>query len=161
MAGSTPVPTDIDPCTLLTTEEASTLAGYTLAAGTSTTDANHSRMCSYGAEGRVIEVLVSVQPDAATAKAQEPAFKQTLEAAASDAGLGTPKLTELPNFVDGVDAAVMQGDATANGTTVGGTALWALKGAVLLAISDVALGGKSASPDAIETAAKTALARLP
>ena len=161
MVGATPVPTDIDPCSLLTKDDASTLAGYTLAAGTSTTDSNHDRMCSYGAEGRVIEVLVSVQPDAAAAKAQEPEFKQTLEAAASDAGLGKPKLTELPNFEDGVDAAVMQGDASMNGTSVGGTALWALKGAVLLAISDIAIGGKSASLDAIESAAKTALGRLP
>jgi hypothetical protein len=161
VTGATPVPTDIDPCTLLTTDDVSTLAGYTIAAGTSSTDANHDRMCSYGAEGRVIEVLVSVQPDAATAKAQEPAFKATLESAASDAGLGKPKLTELPNFEDGVDAAVMEGRASSNGVTVGGTALWALKGAVLLAISDVALGGKSASLDAIESAAKAALARLP
>jgi hypothetical protein len=161
VTGATPVPTDIDPCTLLTTDDVSTLAGYTIAAGTSSTDANHDRMCSYGAEGRVIEVLVSVQPDAATAKAQEPEFQATLESAANDAGLGKPKLTELRNFEDGVDAAVMEGSASSNGVTVGGTALWALKGAVLLAISDVALGGKSASLDAIESAAKTALARLP
>lgn len=156
----TAVATDIDPCQLVTKDEASALAGATLAAGTVSTE-NNNRICGYGAEGIVLEVLVSVAPDAATAKAQEPAFKAQLEQGAAQAGMANPKLTEITDFEPGVDAAVISGNATVNGTKVSAIALYALKGAVLIAISDIALGGSTPSSDAIQAQAHTTLGRLP
>jgi hypothetical protein len=156
----TAVPTSIDPCQLVTKDEASTLAGATLSAGTVSTE-NNTRICSYGAEGIVLEVLVAVAPDAATAKAEEPAFKAQLEQGAAQAGMVSPTLTELPNFEAGVDAAVVSGHASVSGTAVSAIALYALKGAVLIAISDIAIGGSTPSSDAIQAQAHTSLARLP
>lgn len=157
---TTAVPTDIDPCQLVTADEASKLAGTTLAAAKPSTE-NGSRICTYGAEGIVLEVLVAVSPDAATAKAQEPGFKSKLEQGVAKAGMVNPKLTELPNFEAGVDAAVLSGQGTVSGVSVSGIALYALKGAVFLAISDIAIGGSAPSSDALQAQAHTSLGRLP
>lgn len=160
-AGATPVPTSIDPCSLLTQAEATTLLGTDPGPGKSSTLENNDRMCSYSQGTQVLELLIAVEPDAATAKAGEPAFQATLEHAANDAGLGSPKLTELPNFEDGVDAALMSGSASAGGMKISAVALWALKGAVIVAISDVSLGGTPPSADNVQAQAHTTLARLP
>ena len=157
---ATAVPTDIDPCQLVTADEASTLAGTSLAAGTVSTE-NNTRICGYGAEGIVLKVLVAVTPDAAAAKAQEPEFKAQLEQGAAEAGMASPKLEELTDFEPGVDAAVISGHVTVNGTKVSAIALYALKGAVIIAISDISLGGSAPSSDAIQAQAHTTLSRLP
>lgn len=159
--GATPVPTDIDPCLLVTKEEASTLSGATLAAGTSTTLPNNDRMCSYGAQGIVVQVLVVVAPDAATAKAQEPDFKATLEQGVAQAGIVGAKLTELPDFEAGVDAAMVEGSTTVSGMKLAAIGFYALKGAVLVAISDINLGSAAASATTMQAQAHTSLARLP
>jgi hypothetical protein len=159
-AQATAVPTDIDPCQLVTTDEASALAGMKLAAGTVST-ANNTRICSYGAEGTVMQVLVAVAPDAATAKAGEADFKAQLERGAAQAGIVHPKLTELSDFEPGVDAAVISGDVDVSGTKVSGIALYALKNAVVVAISDISLGGSAPSSDAMQAQAHTTLSRLP
>ena len=109
----------------------------------------------------MLQVLVAVAPDAATAKAREPAFKAQLEQGAAEAGIASPKLTELPDFEPGVDAAVISGHVDVNGTKVSGIALYALKGAVVIAISDISLGGSAPSSDAIQAQAHTTLSRLP
>ncbi len=118
-------------------------------------------------------MIVVQAPDAATAKAQEPAFKAQLEQTAKTAGIANMKLTELPNFLPGVDAAIIDGSTASDGTEVGGTALYALKGPVLLAMTELTQGGpvspSSASPNAGNTAieaameaeAKIALGRIP
>jgi hypothetical protein len=159
-SGPTAVPTSLDPCQMVTAQEASALAGVTFGAGSESTDQN-TKICSYGQEGIVLEVLLSVAPDAATAKSQEPAFKAELESGVAQAGIVNPKLTELPNFQDGVDAAVVEGSASVAGKTLGGIALYALKGAVLLAISDVSIGGSVPTSEAMQAQAKVSLARLP
>ena len=143
----TPVPTDIDPCTLLTQAEASTLAGVSLAAGTSSTAESNARMCSYGAEGSVVQLLVAVAPDAASAKAAEPGFKATLEQGVAQAGIANPKLTEMAGFDPGVDAAMVEGSASAAGKKLSAIALYALKGAVIVAISNIGVGSPVASSD--------------
>jgi len=160
-ADATPVPTSIDPCSLLTQAEATTLLGTDVGAGKSSTLENHDRVCTYGKGVQVLELLIAVEPDAATAKAGEPAFQATLEQAANDAGLGSPTLTELPNFEEGVDAAMMNGSVSAAGMKVSAVAFWALKGAVIVAISDVSLGGTPPSADKVQAQAHTTLARLP
>ena len=158
---STPVPTNIDPCTLLTQAEASALAGVKVGAGTSSTAESNARMCSYGAEGSVVQLLVAVMPDAATAKAGEPDFKATLEQGVAEAGIANPKLTEMPGFDPGVDAAMVEGSASAAGTKLSAIGLYALKGAVIVALSNIGVGAPVASSDDIQAQAHTTLARLP
>ena len=160
--GPSAVATTIDPCQVVTPEEASKLAGSTFGPSNATTMSNNAKLCMYGQQGLSFNVIVTAAPDAATAKAQEPAFKAEIEQAAADAGLGDMKLTEIPDFQPGVDAAVLSGTATVGGTKVEGIALYALKNAVLLALTDLAFGGATApTAAAMEDEAKVALGRLP
>jgi hypothetical protein len=159
-AAGTAVPTAIDPCKLVPADEVSKVVGFTVLPGDSSTGTNNVRICSYGQEGLDFNVLVAVAPDAATAKGQEPAFKADLEQAASEAGLDSLKLTELPGFEPGVDAAIMTGSVGSQ--AVKGISLYALKGAVLLAMSDIAtLGSSIPTSAAMEDEAHVALGRLP
>lgn len=160
-AGPSAVATSIDPCQLVTPDEMATMTGSQFGPPSSTTMENNGRMCAYGQEGLFVDVIVVQAPDAATAKAQEPAFKAQLEEAATTAGIPNMKLTELPDFLPGVDAAVIHGSTTINGTTIGAVALYALKGSVLLALTELTQGGTIATDAAIEAAAKAALGRIP
>ena len=160
--GATAVATTIDPCQVVTPDEASKLAGSKFGPSSATTMSNNAKLCMYGHQGLSFNVIVTAAPDAATAKAQEPAFKAEIEQAAADAGLGDMKLTEIPDFQPGVDAAVLSGTATVGGTKVEGIAFYALKNAVLLALTDLAFGGAAApTAAAMEDEAKVALGRLP
>jgi hypothetical protein len=160
-AGPSAVATSIDPCQLVPVDEVATVTGIEWGSSqpSSTTMDNNGRICEYGQEGIEFDVIVVQAPDAATAKAQEPAFKAQLEKTATDAGIPNMKLTELPNFEPGVDAAVLRG-ATTSGTPFGGVAFYALKGAVLLALTELT-GPPIVSDAAMEAEAKTALGRIP
>jgi hypothetical protein len=138
----------------------SRLTGATFGPGDASTDHN-DRLCSYGQEGLEFQVLVAVAPDAATAKKEEPAFKAQLEHVAAEAGITDSKLTELPDFEPGVDAAVLSGSVTAGGSKIKGISLYALKGAVLVALSEVAMGGSVPTSDAMQAQARVVLGRLP
>ena len=106
-------------------------------------------------------VIVAESPDAATAKQQEPAFKAQLEQFAAEAGITDAKLSELPNFEPGVDAAVISGSVSGAGQKISAISFFALKGAVLVALSDVAIGGSIPTSEAMQTQGKATLARLP
>ena len=109
----------------------------------------------------MVELLVAVEPDAATAKAGEPGFKALLEQGVAQAGIANPKLTEMPGFDPGVDAAMVEGSASGAGTKLSAIALYALKGAVIVALSDIGVGSPVASSADLQAQAHTTLARLP
>jgi hypothetical protein len=154
------VPTIYDPCALVTPAEASTLTGASFTSGSESTTEGGGKICSYGEQGIVFEVLVGQSADAATAQAQEPAFKAELESGVAQAGIANPTLTELPGFEAGVDAAVIEGSATIQGVKASAIALYALKGAVFLAISEVTVGGTPATSDSMQAQAHTSLGRI-
>ena len=158
--GPSAVASSIEPCQVLTPDEVATVTGTQFGPPTSTT-ADNSRTCVYGQEGLNFEVIVVQAPDAATAKAQEPAFKAQLEQAATEAGIADMQLTELPDFESGVVVAVLHGSTTVDGKKCGGAALYALKGPVLLALTELTQGGTIATDGALEAAAMTALGRIP
>ena len=160
-AAPSAVATSIDPCQLVTQDDVATLVGFPFGPSSSTTMDNNGRVCEYGQEGVDVTVIVVQAPDAATAKSLEPAFKAQLEQAATDAGIADMKLTELPGFVSGVDAAILHGTTTIDGTEVGGVAFYALKGPVLLAMTELTQGGAPVTDAAMEAEAKTALGRIP
>ena len=156
--GPTAVPTALDPCQLVTPAEASKLTGATFSAGHESTTEGHGKICSYGQEGVVFEVMVGVAPDEATAKAGEQDAIGLLQKAAAN-GL---KLTQLPGFADGVDAATLTGSKTFAGQTVAATAVYLLKGTTFVGISDIAtLGAKAPSEQQMLDQAKVSLGRLP
>ena len=79
----------IDPCQARPGRRGRHGDGYRVgsdSASSTTTDSN-GRTCQYGQEGIEFDVIVVQAPDAATAKAQEPAFKAQLEKTATDAGI--------------------------------------------------------------------------
>jgi hypothetical protein len=159
--GPSAVATAIDPCQLITSDEVATVTGAQFGPPSSTTMENNGRICTYGQEGLGFNVIVVQAPDAATAKAEEPAFKAQLEQEATTGGIKNMKLTELPDFEPGIDAAILSGSVDANGIKVGGVAFYALKGSVLLALTELVQGANIATDAAMEAEAKTVLGRLP
>ena len=160
-AGPTAVPTAVDPCKLVTPAEVSALTGSTAAPPKATTTEGNGKLCSFGHGGAGFTVIVAESPDAATAKKQEPDFKAQLEQLAAEAGITDAKLSELPNFEPGVDAAVISGSVSQAGQKISAISFFALKGAVLVALSDVAIGGSIPTSEAMQTQGKATLARLP
>jgi hypothetical protein len=158
---ATAVATTLDPCQLVTAAEVSQLTGVSVAdgSGQESTTSGHAKLCSYGQEGTVFEVIVAVAPDVKTAQAGEQQAEAELQKAAAN-GL---TVTELKGFADGVaDAATLTGSKTFAGQTFAATALYLLKGTTYLGMSDIGtLGAKVASVAQMEDQAKVTLARLP
>ena len=78
------VATDIDPCQLITSADASQLVGMKFGAGKASEAENNVKLCTYAAPGpNLFSVEVAVAPDVATAKAAEAAALQDLEDTAS------------------------------------------------------------------------------
>ena len=156
--GPTAVATAIDPCQLVTPAEASQLTGVSFAAGKESTTEGHGKLCHYSQAGTLFTVIVGVAPDAATAKAGEQAAIAQLQQAAAK-GL---KLTQLPGFADGVDAATLSGSQSIGGQTVAATAIYLLKDTTFVGITDVAtLGAKAPTEQQLQDQAKVTLTRLP
>ena len=158
---ATAVATALDPCQLVTAAEVSKLTGASFAdgSGQESTTEGHGKLCSYGQEGTVFEVIVGVAPDVATAKAGQQEAELELQKAAAN-GL---TVTELKGFADGVaDAATLTGSKTFAGQTFAASALYLLKGTTFLGMSDIAtLGAKAPSTAQLEDQAKVTLTRLP
>ena len=79
--------TDIDPCQLITSDDASTLVGVNFGAGKATNTENNVKMCSYSGPGpNIFTVEVAVAPDVATAQAAEADAKAELSSRGREAG---------------------------------------------------------------------------
>jgi hypothetical protein len=159
-ASTDTTPTVYDPCALVTAAEVTTLTKATFTSGQASDTSDGGKLCAYTQAGVVFEVLVGTFSDAATAQAQEPAFKAQLESGLAQAGVVSPTLTELPGFETNVDAAVVTGSATVQGVTVSAIAIYMLKGAVFVAISDVQIGGTMPTSADMQTQAHTTLSRI-
>jgi hypothetical protein len=155
------VATDIDPCQLITQAEASSLVGVTFGAGKSETDENHLKSCSYAGPGpNIFRVEVAVAPDEATAKAAEAQAQAELASQAKDEAHLALQVTQLPGFADNTDAAILEGSASSP-IAVDARAMLLLRGVDFVGFSDVAIGGKAPSQDAMKAQANTVLAKLP
>jgi len=158
-AEATAVPTSIDPCTIVTVDEVNKLTGANFKAGKSETETNNVKRCTYSEEGVSFMVTAAVAPDVATAQKNEADTKADLEANAP----GFPyKLTELPGFAPGADAALVEGSADFNGTTLSGVAIYVLRNTTFFALTDIStLGAKAPSATQMEDQAKVTLGRVP
>ena len=160
-SGASGVPTAIDPCTLVTASEASKLAGATFGAGKESTSGD-TRICAYGASTpNVFEVLVAQAPDVATAKAAEQEAENLLQGKASQLASKGFVVTQLPGFAPGVDAVLLEDTMSVSGLTIGGRAIYLLKGTVFTGFSDIVLNGAPPSADAMKAQAMTLIGRLP
>ena len=153
---ATGVPTALDPCQLVTAQEASTFAGATYGAGKLETTSGNGKICVYGGNtANVFEVIVGQAPDVATAQAGKAAAEAEIGKQAGD----VITFTELPNFADG--AAYVVKSMTISGQQFSGSAFYALKGTVFFGFSDIALGHATPNLAAMEVQATTILGRLP
>ena len=160
-ASGTPEPTavvtDIDPCQLITSEDASTFVGVKFGAGKATNTENNMKMCSYSGPGpNIFTVEVAVAPDVATAQAAEADAKAELSSKGAKLGV-----TPLPSFADNTDAAILQGSAGSNGIRRRPRAV-APQGHHFVGFSDISAGGASPpSEQAFKDEGNAVLAKLP
>jgi hypothetical protein len=153
---ATGVPTTLDPCQLVTSDEASQLAGASYGAGVESTTSGGGKICTYGGNTlNVFEVIVGQAPDVATAQAGKAEAEAAIQQQAGSAAV----FTELPNFADG--AAYIVGSFTVSGQTYNGSAIYALKGTIFFGFSDVARNQPTPTLEALQAQATTILGRLP
>lgn len=162
----------LDPCTLVTASEASSLAGTTFASGTEQTNTDTagsgtSRMCIYGGTtANVFEVLVAQATSASAAQADWSAQEAKVQSALSSSSSSLPPGTNLQynindTSISGADkAAAGTISATISGTALAGTAVYVLKGAVFVAITDILVGHAAPTVSAMEGQAGTTLGRV-
>jgi hypothetical protein len=164
---SPPTLASLDPCKLVTAQEASTLTGTTYGAGVEQTADNGARECIYSQQSlSVFVVMVNVASDATTAEADwatteadaQSGLQQLAGSEGASVGLHAGSIT-----LSGADQA-----ATAEaGGAIGGnhvlniSAIYVLKGAVFFMFSDLVLDKSAASASAMATIAATTLTRIP
>jgi hypothetical protein len=160
---ATAVATDIDPCQLITAEEASALVGVTFAAGKQSETDKHLKVCSYAGPGpNIFNVDVAVAPDEATAKAAEASAEADLQSQATDMAQLGLTVTQIPNFAPNTDAALMAGSRSAGGLSIDAKGMLLLKGVTFVGFNDVAVGGgKAPSDQAMKDKAMELLGKLP
>jgi hypothetical protein len=153
-------------CDVVTSQEASSLAGTTFGAGTLAADTNGGT-CVYGAQTtNVFTVSVGFFSDAKTAQAQWDAEKAKFENQLKN---GIPSLNGVTfSFnvsevsVSGADkAAVGTVSATISGQQINGSAMYLLKGSAFAGFSDLTLNHPAPTAAAMEAEAATVLGRLP
>ncbi len=152
----TGVPTSLDPCQLVTSQEASQFAGASYGAGVESTTSGGGKICTYGGQTlNVFMVIVGQAPDVATAQAGKAEAEAAIQ---QQAGKAIPFI-ELPTFADG--AAYVSGTITVSGQSFSAGAIYALKGTIFFGFSDVALGKAAPTLAALQAQAQTILGRLP
>lgn len=156
--------TSLDPCQLVTSSEASALAGTTFGAGKEETNGNNGKECVYGSQTtNVFTVEVGQDPNPAAAQAdwsKERARAQRLLTKKLPAGIS---LSVNTHDVSGLGdrAAVAAGSASAAGQTIGFSGIYLLKGATFVGFQNLLLGHAAPSASAMEAEAQKALARVP
>jgi len=157
-------PTSLDPCQLVTSSEASALAGTTFGPGKEEKSGTNGKLCVYGYQtSNVFIVVVGQSATKAAAQAAwsheqsraQAALKKQVPAGISIA-IQTKNVSGLADR-----AATVTGSATVAGQTIGESAIYLLKGITFLSFSDLVLGHAAPGAAAMEAEADKALARVP
>jgi hypothetical protein len=153
-------PTSLDPCVLIDSAEATSLAGTTFGAGVEGTLPGGGRTCTYGSQlTNMFFVEVVQAPDTATADTAQKQFLSDIQANMQQLTSEGFNVTQLPNFADG--GIIGQATINAGGVTVNISAIGFRKGTIFFGFSDVVFGGAAPSSDALQNEATTVLGRLP
>jgi hypothetical protein len=164
---SPPTLASLDPCKLVTAQEASRLAGTTYGAGVEESADNGARECIYGRQSlNVFVVLVNVAPDAATAEADwattearaQSGLVKLAGSQGASVGLHAGKIT-----LSGADeaATAAAGGAIGANHTLNISAIYVLKGAVFFMFSDLLLDKPAPAASDMAAMAGTVLTRIP
>jgi hypothetical protein len=146
---------NIDPCTLLTDQEASQLAGATLPAGKGSV-AGSQRLCVRAATGLPPSSITVGVIDASSVSQAEIAYNEAyLNLKATTAGLHPTPVTGIGDQAETISASM-----SVQGVTASIAAIYVRKGGIFF---DIVFEGVGAGPgmSALESAASTAVGRLP
>jgi hypothetical protein len=149
----------IDPCQLVTQQEASQLAGTTFGVGKEETTSGGGRTCVYGAQTvNVFTIALVIAPDAATAQAGWNEAQTQAQSQLQQEGVNiTLDQTTLP----GADKTVTgRANETLNGQAISISAIYVLKGNTFFTFSDLVLGTGAPSIAQMEAQAQTSLSRV-
>ncbi len=153
-------PTSLDPCQLISSQEASSLAGASFGEGVEDTNPGGGRSCTYGSQTTNVFIVEVVQaPDKATVDTAKSQFLNDLKSKMPELASAGVQVTQLPNFADGAifgQLSLNIGGATINGSSFGFT-----KGTIFVGFSDLAVGSTAPSSTAMQSEATTVLGRLP
>lgn len=161
---ATAVPTSFDPCQIVTSSEASAIAGVTYGPGLEKTNSGNGKECVYGSETTdVFTVGVAVAADAATADADW--ATEEAEAKAAFAKAVPPGITLAYNISD---TTIAGADRAAEGTisakveteTIAGCFIYLLKGPVFVNFGDLTVGHAAPAVSALESEADTVVGRI-
>jgi hypothetical protein len=150
-------PMSLDPCMVIPSSEASSLAGVTFGQGQEETDGTR---CVYGANTPVVfNVDVLQAPDVQTAQQNKQAFIADIQSQAGQLASQGLTVTEVPDFADGAVQAELS--LSYGGQSISGSAFGFIKGTVFVGMSVVARGQAAPSIDALKGEAQTVMGRLP
>jgi hypothetical protein len=145
---------------MITSQEASSLAGATFGEGKQDTTPGGGKMCTYGAgTANVFTVEVAQAPDVASAKKDVDEFKADLEANLAQLTSEGLTITQLPDLADGGILATAHVELA--GTYFEGIAIGFVKGTTFFGFSDILRGQKAPSEEAVRAEAEKVLAQLP
>jgi hypothetical protein len=161
---ATAVPTSFDPCQIVTSSEASAIAGVTYGPGLEKTNSGNGKECVYGSETtNIFTVGVGVATDAATADADW--ATEEAKAKAAFARAVPPGITLAYNISD---TTISGADRAAEGTmsakieteTIAGCFIYLLKGPVFVNFGDLTVGHAAPALSALESEADTVVGRI-
>jgi hypothetical protein len=156
-------PTDLDPCQLVTQDEASTLANATFGPGKELASAGHPKGCIYGSQTKnVLDVVVAQTADAKTAQA---GFAQAQAQAQAQFAQELPPGVHIDihrTNVEGLGdkATTVNWSFSGNGTSIAFSGIYVLSGATFFTIGDLVTGTSSATLTALKDQAQTVLGRI-
>jgi hypothetical protein len=156
-------PTDLDPCQLVTQDEASTLANATFGPGREVASPGHPKGCIYGSQTKnVLDVIVAQSPDAKTAQA---GFAQVQAQAQSQFEAELPpgvhvNLNSANAEGIGDKATTVTFSNSGNGATISFSGIYVLKGATFFTIGDLVTGASPATITALKDQAQVVLGRI-
>lgn len=156
-------PVSLDPCTLVTSTEASAIAHASFGAGKEETISAASKQCVYGAQTtNVFEVTVAQAASPAEAQAQWNAAQAQAEAdlkKQAPPGVNVNLNTANASGI-GDKAATAYGTASIQGTQLGFSGIYVVSGATFFAITDLTVGQKPATTADMKAQAQTVLSRI-
>ena len=159
-------PVALDPCQLVTADEASGLAGATYTSGVEQTTDGGSLICVYGSQTtNVFMVLVAQSADPTTAQAtfsdyeaRAQNFVQTNLPPGVTVNVNVSDSTTLQGFDRAADGSA---SASIAGRTINLSAIYLLKGANFVSFSDLVLTQPAPTTAAMEAEATIVQGRLP
>ncbi len=152
--------TQFDPCQLISSQEASSLAGVSFGQGSETTTSGGMKICTYGSQTtNVFNVDVAQAPDIASAQADQAQFLADIQANLQSLTSQGLNITQDPSFADG--AVMANITFNSGGIDISGNSMGFRKGTIFIGFSDLALGSAAPTDAAMQGEATIVLARLP